>query len=245
MAKNMVMKGASFRAPPRSTLRGGGPVVVYKRFKEQLNGWLEVDYTTFKRDVVPLRSLKVWSAAQQDAVALIARRGGGFALRQYLGNSEPLTALLAARDLTDRPEPLALPVVASMLRGLYDAKTRDWKRESFISYLAYLNSTMSKDDLKETQRPDALEEAVALTAAAKAAPLTAAAAAEYAAKEFDLRSLTTETFYRSGSPAVRAAIEAYFTTAAAAAPPAVRTPPPVESAASIIADAKDVKSSKN
>lgn len=125
-------------------------LLVYRAFRADLQGWVKIDFPTFREVYDPLRRRRTWTEDDKKRLLTVAALGGAHALRRLYSRSaatkEQIETLLGpwGRD----PEYMSREELDSQMKYLIENCLRDgWNPQTFINFGAYLNSDKGPDDL--------------------------------------------------------------------------------------------------
>ena len=193
----------------------GGVIALYRKFRADVNGWHDVPFQTFRDNILPLRKKIKWNATEAATVRELSVAGCGFALKNLLGDSAELKAVFKAQKMGDgpsAPEEMSKDELDSHMKALIKScKTDGWPAARFASFLAYLDSSMTIQDLAESS--DAKSSSL-FTEAKGASTGDNAGSSPSIVPDNDLFAMK----YRTGSEVFRNAVRAHLKDAAASAP---------------------------
>jgi hypothetical protein len=116
----------------------------YRAFRESLQGYVEVPFKTFKEELYPLRSSRVWTADQRQRVAALHAQGAGAALAVFFGADHDEARAILGPAPAPPPMPRA-ELDRYLQRLLRSCRAGSWPPEEFTRFERYLDGEL---DLK-------------------------------------------------------------------------------------------------
>lgn len=140
--------------------RGQSIILIYKGFRQDLKGWVDVKFVDFRDTIFPLRRKPEWAKEERSLVSTLILAGGGYAVKRLLSGSQgsreaqELFKFLKMGNGPDYPEEMTKSELESHMAALIKScTTAGWSADNYLSFMAYLDSTMTMKDLAETKAP--------------------------------------------------------------------------------------------
>lgn len=129
-----------------------GLIPAYQKFKTDAKGWGVPPFAEFRERLAPLRDRKSqWSPEDETYVQQLASEGAGVALYNFFGSNPAARKLLGAT--APDPEPLSRDELAQRMTNLVrNCQRQGWAREEYQSFVNYLDSEATPDDLVERRQ---------------------------------------------------------------------------------------------
>lgn len=187
----------------------------YRKFKADLQGYLDVSFEVYRREILPLRAKKEnWTAAEVSFIRALIEDGAGYALQRVFGKKHPA----AIKMLGDTPItyfPMTKLELDEHMRSLVkNCTTAGWTAQRFTSFAAYLDSNMTPEQLVEQDRERRRDLAAAMASNhINATAPTVVAPDDWDTGEAPGRDTFADT-YRSAGPAFKRAVNDHLAAAA-------------------------------
>jgi len=188
----------------------------YQDFKASLRGFAEIPFDEFRKNILPMRTARVWRPDMTEYATDLLTAGAGCALQRLCGVKHP-AACRVLGDAELKADPMTKAKLDDHMRALTKSCLLDgWSPEQFIAFVVYLEGGMSPQQMalreREAFRQKALE--------AGASPGEAGAPGEDAEDgEAPLKKDRFAEMYRAASPAFKRAVKEHLALAAVLAQP--------------------------